>query len=81
MKAKLTLAERTFFCEVCGLRLDRDLNAARNLARLALHVAQSGWETRNARGADARPGLAGLTALKREAGAESPRVGPALVGT
>jgi putative transposase len=48
VKAKLTLAERTFTCEACGLRLDRDLNAARNLATLAEHVAQSGWETSNA---------------------------------
>jgi putative transposase len=45
VKAKLTLAERTFTCEVCSLRIDRDLNAARNLAKLAQHVAQSGWET------------------------------------
>jgi IS605 OrfB family transposase len=30
VKAKLTLAERTFQCEACGLVLDRDLNAARN---------------------------------------------------
>jgi putative transposase len=45
VKAKLTLAERTFACEACGLRIDRDLNAARNLAKLAQHVAQSGWET------------------------------------
>jgi putative transposase len=56
VKAKLTLAERTFTCEACGLRLDRDLNAARNLAKLAQDVAQSGWETRNARGADRSPG-------------------------
>jgi putative transposase len=62
VKAKLTLAERTFSCKSCGLVLDRDLNAARNLAKLAEHVAQSGWETKNARGADVRPGLAGLTA-------------------
>jgi transposase len=65
-----TLAERTFKWESCGLQVDRDLNAARNLAKLAQHVAQSGWETQNARGADIRPGLAGRTALKREAGAE-----------
>jgi IS605 OrfB family transposase len=52
VKAKLTLAERTFTCEACGLRIDRDLNAARNLAKLAQHVARSGRETRNARGAD-----------------------------
>jgi putative transposase len=81
VKAKLTLAERTFTCEACGLRLDRDLNAARNLATLAEHVAQSGWETPNARGADQKPQPAGQVAKKREAGAESSRVGPALVGT
>jgi putative transposase len=34
VKAKLTLAERTFHCEACGLTLDRDLNAAHNLAKL-----------------------------------------------
>jgi putative transposase len=67
VKAKLTLAERTFTCEVCGLRLDRDLNAARNLAKLAQHVAQSGWETPNARGADQRTQPAGQVAVKREA--------------
>ena len=59
VKAKLTLAERTFACEACGLRVDRDLNAARNLALLAQHVAQSGWETPNARGADQRTQPAG----------------------
>jgi putative transposase len=31
----LTLADRTFHCERCGLVLDRDLNAAINLAKLA----------------------------------------------
>ena len=67
-KAKLTLAERTFCCEICRLRMDRDLNAARNLAQLVQSVAQSGWETRNARGADQKPQLAGQVAVKREAG-------------
>jgi putative transposase len=68
VKAKLTLAERTFCCEGCGLRVDRDLNAARNLANLVESVAQSGWETPNARGADRKPQLAGQVAMKREAG-------------
>jgi putative transposase len=67
VKAKLTLAERAFTCEACGLRLDRDLNAARNLAKLAQYVAQSGWETQNARGADRKPQAAGQVAMKREA--------------
>ena len=71
VKAKLALAERTFTCEACGLQIDRDLNAARNLARLAQHVAQSGWETRNARGADISPGGFGQTVMKREAGTGS----------
>jgi putative transposase len=39
-KAKLTLSERTFTCESCDLRIDRDLNAALNLARVALRRAQ-----------------------------------------
>jgi putative transposase len=68
VKAKLTLAERTFACEGCGLAVDRDLNAARNLAKLAQDIAQSGWETRNARGADISPGTFGQAVMKREAG-------------
>jgi putative transposase len=60
------VAERTFSCDTCGLFLDRDLNAARNLAKLAEHVAQSGWETQNARGADRKTQPAGQVATKRE---------------
>jgi len=35
VKAELTLSERVYRCETCGLTLDRDLNAAVNLANLA----------------------------------------------
>jgi putative transposase len=70
VKTKLTLAERTFTCEVCGLRIDRDLNAAHNLAKLAQHVAQSGWETQIAREADRKSQPPGQVAEKREAGTE-----------
>ncbi len=35
VKAKLPLSARVFSCDVCGLVLDRDVNAARNLAALA----------------------------------------------
>jgi putative transposase len=71
VKAKLTLTERTFCCEACGLVMDRDLNAARNLAKLVQDVARSGWETQTARGADRKPQLAGQVAVKREAGTGS----------
>lgn len=35
MKEDLTLADRTFHCQQCGLVIDRDLNAVLNLAKLA----------------------------------------------
>lgn len=61
-KAKLSLSERLFTCDHCGLVVDRDLNAARNLAMLAMRQAQAEgvshpylapteWERLNARGA------------------------------
>ena len=62
VKAKLHLSERIFVCPTCGLVLDRDENAASNLASLVKRVvAGSGPETRNGRGADhkTRPVRAG----------------------
>ena len=49
VKAKLSLSERTFNCDACGLSIDRDLNAAINI-----QVAGSAPETLNARGEDVR---------------------------
>jgi putative transposase len=46
VKAKLSLSERTYNCEACGLVIDRDYNAALNL------VALSYRETLNGRGGD-----------------------------
>jgi putative transposase len=37
VKAKLTLSQRTFTCDSCGLVLDRDLNAAATLAAWGEH--------------------------------------------
>ena len=45
----LRLADRTFHCAQCGQTLDRDLNAARNLAKLA-KLAGSSSERQNACG-------------------------------
>jgi putative transposase len=64
VKAKLALSERTYSCEACGLVLDRDLNAARNL----LHLAASGAESRNACGGTVRPGNAGHVLVNQEPG-------------
>jgi putative transposase len=51
VKAKLALSERTYRCDACGLVMDRDANAARNL----LSLAASGAERRNAGGGTLRP--------------------------
>ena len=49
VKAKLSLSERTYTCDNCGLTMDRDLNAAINIL-----VAGSAPETLNAHGATVR---------------------------
>ncbi|MEV6750104.1 zinc ribbon domain-containing protein [Streptomyces sp. NPDC051080] len=74
---RLTLADRTFHCDACGLRIDRDTNAARNIAAHAVldgtqpagTVAPGSGETQNARGASVRlpvPRAGKQDALKRE---------------
>jgi len=52
VRATLSLRERTYACEVCGHQVDRDLNAATNLARLGLPGTSSG----TGRGGEVRPG-------------------------
>ncbi|EKP94246.1 IS607 family element RNA-guided endonuclease TnpB [Thermaerobacter subterraneus] len=72
VKASLPLSQRIFCCEECGLVLDRDENAARNLAALVAAVAGSGPETLNARGRDGRP--ATRQAIPEEAGSRLPLI-------
>jgi putative transposase len=64
VKAKLTLSERTYVCTACGLVIDRDVNAARNL----LALAASGAERINACGGTARPRPARHVPVKQEPG-------------
>ncbi|MHA2146101.1 MAG: RNA-guided endonuclease InsQ/TnpB family protein [Candidatus Thorarchaeota archaeon] len=47
-KEELSLSKREYICEVCGIRVDRDLNAACNLVTVSLP------ETQNACGEDVR---------------------------
>jgi putative transposase len=77
VKAKLTLAERVYQCDACGLVMGRDVNAARNL----LSLATSGADRVNACGAAVRPGLAaGRAALKQELGtADAGQTGTAAI--
>jgi len=64
VKAKLALSERTYHCQTCGLIVDRDVNAAANLLKLAA----SGAERINAFGGTVRPGSAGHVSVKQEPG-------------
>ena len=65
VKAKLSLNERTYRCDGCGLVMDRDLNAAVNIK-----VAGSAPETQNAHGETVkrgnRSGCATLDSVKCE---------------
>ena len=61
VRPNITLSERTFVCRSCGVMLDRDLNAARNLENAESFPG-------SARGAEVRPGGSVLPAAaeKRE---------------
>jgi putative transposase len=73
VKTKLRLSERTYQCEHCGLVVDRDLNAARNLANLiAGFDLESPGEEKTARQKPRKTGSAGSgTAAGRPPGREA----------
>ncbi len=71
VKAKLALSERTYRCQACGLVIDRDVNAAANLLKLAA----SGAESINACGGTVRSRLARHVPAKQEPGT-APRARP-----
>jgi len=68
-KAKLALGERVFECNNCGMRLDRDVNAARNIHREGLRLLGNEASTV----AGHQPGT--LNADSRDRETEPPRWG------
>ncbi|MEV0157745.1 zinc ribbon domain-containing protein [Micromonospora sp. NPDC050686] len=71
VKTKLALSEREYHCQACGLVLNRDLNAARNLAALAAEFDTAGSGPVAGRGADHKTPPARLVAAKRQPGTAS----------
>jgi putative transposase len=65
--ANLTLADRTFQCQSCGLVIDRDLNAAKNLEKLA----DSSADSLNACG-EGSSGLGHVAQVKLPSGKQEP---------
>ncbi|HEV2460116.1 MAG TPA: RNA-guided endonuclease TnpB family protein [Ktedonobacterales bacterium] len=65
--ANLTLADRTFQCQSCGLVIDRDLNAAKNLEKLA----DSSADSLNACG-EGSSGLGNVAQVKLPSGKQEP---------
>jgi putative transposase len=67
VKAKLGLSERTFVCTACGVVLDRDHNAARNLAALAAGTGELRREQPDRTGVrPARPAAVAVGPLREE---------------
>jgi putative transposase len=68
VKTKLALSEREYHCQACGLVIDRDRNAALNLAALAAEFDTAGSGPVAARGANQKTHTRGQVAMKREPG-------------
>ncbi|MEU7998567.1 IS607 family element RNA-guided endonuclease TnpB [Micromonospora sp. NPDC049060] len=70
-KTKLALSEREYHCQACGLVMDRDRNAALNLAALAAEFDTAGSGPVTGRGADQKTRIRGQAAVKRQPGTAS----------
>uniref|UniRef100_UPI00196A5251 RNA-guided endonuclease TnpB family protein n=1 Tax=Actinoplanes solisilvae TaxID=2486853 RepID=UPI00196A5251 len=68
VKTKLALSERVYECAACGLVIDRDRNAALNLAALAAEYDTAGSGPVAGRGADQKTHVRGQVAVKRQPG-------------
>ena len=68
-RKELALSEREYYCKVCGLRIDRDLNAALNLVTVSLP------ETQTACGEDVRPCYSSRITMRTSAKQE-PNISP-----
>jgi len=71
VKTKLALHEREYECEACGLVIDRDRNAARNLAALAAEFDTAGSGPVAGRGDDRKTRIRGQVSVKRQPGTAS----------
>jgi len=71
VKTKLALSQREHHCETCGLVIDRDRNAAQNLAALAAEFDTAGSGPVAGRGADQKTRVRGQVAVKRQPGTAS----------
>ncbi len=71
VKTKLALSEREYECAACGLVIDRDHNAALNLAALAAEFDTAGSGPAAGRGADQKTRVRGQVAVKRQPGTAS----------
>ncbi|MFI5909625.1 RNA-guided endonuclease TnpB family protein [Dactylosporangium sp. NPDC051541] len=68
VRTELALHEREYECEACGLGIDRDRNAALNLAALAAEFDTAGSGPVTGRGADQKTRVRGQVAVKRQPG-------------
>ena len=78
VKAKLALADWTYQCEHCGAVLDRDLNAAINLARLSEHATRVEGRPAGSGPVAGRGAIRKTSAPTGEAGRRRRNVNPAL---